>query len=195
MTGAPFRAASNWAWASLSSNSPSRGFGMTDHPILTPDLAVIIEEMKLHTDTATAVVLVSRVEDWLGAAIKAKMREDLSAKLKERLFQGYGPLSTFSAKIDFAYALSMVETDIYNDLRAIKDIRNKFAHSKEVVHFQSEELAPAIQKLTGWTKESKPIDLFMERCKECVEACKPFIKLAVLAEAVKNYKPPAVASE
>jgi DNA-binding MltR family transcriptional regulator len=161
---------------------------MADHPILTPDFAAIIQQMKLHTDTATAVVLASRAEDWLGEAIKTKMRDDLSAKLKERLFQGYGPLSTFSAKIDFAYALSIIEADIYNDFRAIKDIRNKFAHAQNVVHFQSAELAPLIQKLTGWTKDSSPIDLFMERCKECVESCKPSIKLGVLVKAVKEFK-------
>jgi DNA-binding MltR family transcriptional regulator len=161
---------------------------MTDHPILTPDFAALIQEMKLQTDTATAVVLASRVEDWLGAAILTKMRDDLSAKLRERLFRGYGPLSTFSAKIDFAYAFSIVETDIYNDLRAIKDIRNKFAHSNDVIHFQSPKLAPNIQKLTGWTKDSVPIDLFIDRCKACIEACEPTLELAEMVSAIKGYK-------
>ena len=167
---------------------------MTDHPILTPDFAAIIQEMKLQTDTATAVVLASRVEDWLGEALKTKMRDDLSAKLKERLFQGYGPLSTFSAKIDIAYAFSMVEPAIYNDLRAIKDIRNRFAHSKNVVHFQSAELVPYIQKLTGWKTDSDYTDLFIERCKECIEACKPSLERAALAAAVREFKSQPAAS-
>jgi DNA-binding MltR family transcriptional regulator len=153
------------------------------------DIAATIQDMKLHTDTAVAVVLVSRVEDWLSEAIKGNMRDDLSAKLRERLFQGYGPLSTFSAKIDFAYALSMVDADIYNDLRAVKDIRNKFAHTKDVIHFGSPEVAPIIQKLTGWKRDCDPIFLFIERCKECVEACKPSIERAALAKAVKEYSP------
>jgi hypothetical protein len=105
---------------------------MTEVPEPPPqfDYAETIRKIVLHTDTATAVVFASRVEDWLGAAIKTRMRVDLSSRLRERLFEGYGPLSTFSGKIDIGYALSMFEADIYNDLRAIKDIRNRFAHRK-----------------------------------------------------------------
>jgi hypothetical protein len=153
------------------------------------DITATIQEMSRHTDTAAAVVLVSRVEDWLGEAIKTKMRPDLSAKLRERLFAGYGPLSTFSARIDLAYALSMIDTEIYNDLRAIKDIRNKFAHAINVIHFASPELAPDIQKLTGWKRDCKPISLFVDRCKACIDACKPLIEHAALVQAVKDYKP------
>ena len=115
-----------------------------------------LREMALHTETATAVVLASRVEDWLAAAIETRMREPLSSRLKERLYHGYGPLNSFSAKIDIAYAFSLIDDEIYNDLRAIKDIRNVFAHSKAVLNFNSPELKPHIQKLTGWSAKRKP---------------------------------------
>jgi DNA-binding MltR family transcriptional regulator len=167
---------------------------MTDHPILTPDLAVIIQDMKLHTDTATAVVLASRVEDYLQAAIQTKMRDDLSSTLIEKLFKGYGPLNSFSGKIDVAYAFSMFGVDIYNDLRAIKDIRNKFAHSKNVIHFESGELAPLLQKLTGWTVQSIPIDLYLERCKSCIAAFEEHLALAVTLEVIKEFKSQHAAS-
>jgi DNA-binding MltR family transcriptional regulator len=138
------------------------------------------------TETAVAVVLASRVEDWLAATIKTKMRDDLSSKLVERLFKGYGPLSSFSGKIDMAYAFSIFGVETYNDLRAIKDIRNRFAHSKEVIDFLSDDLAPDIQKLTGWTPQSKPIDLFMKRCKACVEEFEKHIPSDAMMEALKT---------
>lgn len=53
----------------------------------------------------------------------------LSNNMAERIFDGYGPLSTFSAKIDVAFALDLIDADVHRDLRTIKDIRNCFAHT------------------------------------------------------------------
>jgi len=114
------------------------------------DLTATIREMSQRTDPSFAIIAASRVEDWLRASIQTRMRM-LSNKETERLFSGYGPLSTFSAMIDVAYAFSLFNADIRNDLRAIKDIRNAFAHARDPLHFASEKLAPLIQKLTGWT--------------------------------------------
>jgi hypothetical protein len=51
----------------------------------------------------------------------------LDKKLAGRLFKGYGPLSSFSAKIDLAYALKVTTLEIHNELHKIRDIRNAFA--------------------------------------------------------------------
>jgi DNA-binding MltR family transcriptional regulator len=168
---------------------------MADHPISTPEFAALIQEMKLQTDTASAVVLTSRVEDWLEAAIQTKMRDDLSSNLIQKLFRGYGPLSIFAAKIDVAYAFSMFGVETYNDLRAIKAIRNRFAHSKEVIHFLSDDLAPDIQKLTGWTLQSTPIDLFIERCKACVEEFEKHLSTAAMVKALMTIQAQRAADE
>jgi hypothetical protein len=63
----------------------------------------------------------------LRKAIESKMRP-LNSDLKSRLFDGYGPLSTLSAKIDLAHALSITTPEIYRELRKIQNLRNKFAH-------------------------------------------------------------------
>ena len=49
----------------------------------------------------TAAAILDRL---LQRAIKTKMRV-LSNKLSKRLFEDYGPLGTFAAKIDVAYAM------------------------------------------------------------------------------------------
>jgi DNA-binding MltR family transcriptional regulator len=104
------------------------------------------------------------------------MRSDLSSTLSDRLFKHYGPLKTFSGKIDIAYAFSIIDTETFGDLKAIKDIRNKFAHSTKIVQFSNPEVRPLIQKLSGWTAEAKQIDLFLDRCKACVDKFKPLVK-------------------
>jgi hypothetical protein len=161
---------------------------LDDIPIPEVDTVAWIYDMSRQTEPTYALVSASTVEDWVRHALIAKMRNDLSSKLSERLFEGYGPLSSFSGKIDIAYALNIFPTEIYNDLRAIKDIRNKFAHAKDYLHFNSVELAPDIQKLTGWSTGSNPQTLFIERVNACVEVCKKHLETAALVAAVRAYK-------
>jgi hypothetical protein len=127
------------------------------------------------------------LEDWVAAAIKTKMRH-LSKTLDARIFRGYGPLSTFSAKIDIGYALELFDDTICSDLRALKDIRNAFAHTTDLVFFRSKSVAPEFQKLSGWTKDRHPHELFRERVTACVEALKVPLKNKALINALLGYR-------
>jgi DNA-binding MltR family transcriptional regulator len=60
--------------------------------------------------------------------------------MKQRLFDGYGPLSSFSAKIDLSYALQILNKDQYDDLTVIRRIRTQFAHAMPLVNFDSPEI-------------------------------------------------------
>jgi hypothetical protein len=63
----------------------------------------------MHLQSNFAIVAGSVLEDMLAEALRVKMRDGLSARLKERLFSGYGPLSSFSGKIDIAFAFSYAQ--------------------------------------------------------------------------------------
>jgi DNA-binding MltR family transcriptional regulator len=152
------------------------------------DLSAYIQEKSRQSEPALALTTGAIIEDWLEEVIKSKMRV-LSSALNHRLFTGYGPLASFSAKIDIGYVLLLFEEDIYNDLRAIKDIRNKFAHSKDYLHFNSDELGEHIRKLSGWTREADPQALFMARAHACVEVFKPHLETNALIQALRAYKP------
>lgn len=143
-----------------------------------------------HLHANFAIVAGSVLEDLLGAALQAKMRDDLSANFKERLFNGYGPLSTFSGKIDIAFAFSYFDRAIYDDLRAIKDLRNKFAHASDFLNFSSPQLERDVQKLTGWTKGCDVDALFKERFSACATAIKNHLEVDALIKALGNYKKP-----
>ncbi len=148
-----------------------------------------------HLQPNFAIVAGSVLEDLIEAALKSKMRDDLSAGLKERLFSGYGPLSTFSGKIEIAFAFSYFDGQIYNDLRAIKDIRNKFAHATDFLNFSSPELERDAQKLTGWKKGCDVDALFKERFSACVNVIKEHLKKSDLINALRNYKRPDGSSD
>jgi DNA-binding MltR family transcriptional regulator len=142
----------------------------------------------MHLQSNFAIVAGSVLEDMLAEALRVKMRDGLSARLKERLFSGYGPLSSFSGKIDIAFAFSYFDNQIYGDLRAIKDIRNRFAHATNFLNFSSPELEPDAQKLTGWANGCDVDALFKERFSACASAIKEHLATGDLINTLKNYK-------
>jgi DNA-binding MltR family transcriptional regulator len=171
----------------LASSAGAENSAVTDPlpDLPEPDeISDVIKDLIQHTQTATAVSLASRMENWIEFLLKEEM-PNLSSRLTERLFTGYGPLSSFSGKIDISFALGLIPQETYADLRAIKDIRNCFAHSKEVLHFRRPELAPIIQKLNGWSKDKDPQTLFAERCAACVEQIKVSLEPAIRRRTAK----------
>jgi hypothetical protein len=88
---------------------------------------------------AIVVRLTSILEYDLERSIKRKFRS-LSREKRNRLFEGYGPLSTFAAKIDLAYALDITTDAIDTELNTMRRIRNKFAHSKERLSLDEEPI-------------------------------------------------------
>jgi DNA-binding MltR family transcriptional regulator len=158
---------------------------MADNP---DDLVGWVEELARNAETTVVITSVSILEDWVKAAIKTKTR-DLSSKLEERLFSGYGPLNSFAGKIDIAYAFNIIETDIYNDLRALKDIRNAFAHSMENLHLNSPQLEPLLQRLTGWKKGANARGIFNERLTACIQALKVPVDSHAVIDTLMKWKP------
>jgi DNA-binding MltR family transcriptional regulator len=160
-----------------------------DHAMPAPTAAELIQSLHRAAemaDMAYVIVAGTALEDFVELALTSRMRE-LSKSRNDRLFGAYGPLSTFSAKIDVAYALEIIDDDLLADFNAIRSIRNTFAHPQGVVHFGSPELKPELQKLSGWTCSADPRALFDERMNACIEALIKRIDAAILADALRNY--------
>jgi hypothetical protein len=90
-----------------------------------------IRAIHRETDRGAAIVSAAFLESRLELAIKETLRNHTlkkGATLFDRLFKGYGPLATFGAKIDLAFALEIATEDDYHDLHIIRDVRNDFAH-------------------------------------------------------------------
>ena len=98
------------------------------------------------TDAHHAIIWASILDNALELALLTKMHH-LSRDMKDRIFDGYGPLSTFAAKIDIAYALEIIPREFYDSLRIINKIRVRFAHSKHFLNFQNPEISAMIDSL------------------------------------------------
>lgn len=121
------------------SSAPFRQEPMISFPPDMPPDIVRFHRIRLEllsqSDRGAAVLGGAYADTVLGEALKSKLR-DLNLPNKEtlhkRLFRHYGPLSTFSARIDMAFALYLIGENTRHDLDIIRDIRNDFAHDLEV---------------------------------------------------------------
>lgn len=98
------------------------------------------------TDSHHSIIGASELDNALELILLAKMHR-LSRDIKDRIFDGCGPLSTFAAKIDIAYALKIIPQELYESLRKINKVRVKFAHSKTFLNFQDTEISAVIDSL------------------------------------------------
>ena len=84
----------------------------------------------------------------------------MTNKLAKRLFDNNGPLGTFSAKIDFARVLDLIDAQTYRNLHAIRGMRNVFAHAEEPVRFKSPEVVAKARKFPQWRDGASARTLF-----------------------------------
>lgn len=64
----------------------------------------------------------------------------MSETFASKIFTGYGPLASFSARIDVALAANLISRDDHHDLHKVRTIRNKAAHVGDEFSFASAEI-------------------------------------------------------
>lgn len=131
------------------------------------------------THAGVALAGAAIIEQGLERALRSRMRK-LSHAERGRLFEGYGPLSTFSAKIDVVFALALIDREIYDRLNVVRKVRNKFAHSVNTLSFASPEIAALLFNLQPSSEEQADLESFylsqlshIGSHLESVEAAKP----------------------
>ena len=95
----------------------------------------------------------------------------LSGEDSDRIFSGFGPLSSFSAKILMAYALGVINRRTRANLEHIKELRNAFAHASKPLSFRTLEVKAVAQLLLlpELTKRATPRMMFIFACLQAVE--------------------------
>jgi DNA-binding MltR family transcriptional regulator len=126
---------------------------------------------KFNKDCGHAILAAAQLDDLLQRLLLTTMPR-ISNVLAKNLFDR-GPLGTFSAKIDLARALGLIDVETRSDLRTIKAIRNAFAHTQSVVHFRSEHIVNDAKKFKHWRESASARKLFDEavgRCEVAINA-------------------------
>lgn len=92
---------------------------------LSADFAVALSN---ESDRGGILLGCSIVERYLTELIETILPED-NKKYKNKILNYPGPLSTFSGKIELAYAFRIIDKNIYSALNSLRKIRNEAAHS------------------------------------------------------------------
>ena len=103
-----------------------------------------------------AIIAGSLLEDFIAETIKIHLvHED---KAIEKLFTGFGPLATFSAKIEMAYLMGILSKQSRTLARTVKDVWNDFAHNMDPLTFNTQMIKNKCQRLL-YKKELKALYL------------------------------------
>ena len=89
-----------------------------------------LEELQGISERASAIVSGAMLEDILGHLLLNRLVDD-EGVAQDLLFNAYGPLGTFSARINMAYMLGLIGKQEQRELNLVKRIRNEFAHETD----------------------------------------------------------------
>ncbi|KFC68441.1 hypothetical protein FF80_01881 [Devosia sp. LC5] len=106
-----------------------------------------VDELNLPiSDRACAIVGGATVEGMLQRLVVGRLVHD--PKLTDSIFGSTQAFGAFATKIRLGWLTGCYSEDIYRDLLAIKDIRNKFAHDLQVTSFDDPYIANKTSGLT-----------------------------------------------
>jgi DNA-binding MltR family transcriptional regulator len=95
----------------------------------------IMAQYLSETDRSCAILICSHLDELMEKLLKARF---VSTKSKsDDIFEGYGPLSSFSAKIEIAHRLGLVSKRMRSDLQIVRKVRNHMAHGTDSGSFES----------------------------------------------------------
>lgn len=138
-------------------------FGVSE--IMDQSLKEVIQFRQLlnqETDRGCALMAAAYLEVSLEKLIKKYLVQD--SKLHKAIFssKGNGILSSFSSKIDIAFLLGLITSEVKRDLDLLRRIRNDFAHSPAQLTFESQSIKNRCEQLLndGVNPVGNPRDKF-----------------------------------
>ena len=117
----------------------------------------ITNEIKESNDRGCIILASSFIDELLRNILDEYLLKDV--KTDKEIFNGFGPLSSFSAKIKITYRLGLISKKEYSQLEIFKKIRNKFAHELKCKSFNDLDLKDSINSLLI-EKELIPITFY-----------------------------------
>lgn len=102
------------------------------------------------SDRDTALSCCAFLDDTLNAMFRTTLVDD-KEHIKKIMKSTEGPLGSFSARIDMAYALGWIGPKMRESLHGIRDIRNGFAHHYKLDRFDHPDFTEAFAALCANT--------------------------------------------
>jgi DNA-binding MltR family transcriptional regulator len=124
-------------------------------------------ELQRNTQASLVIVSMTQMDNAMSQLLRLAM-PNLSGNMRERLFHNQGPFSSLYSKIEVAFAMGLIDGENRRDLQALRDIRNGFAHSTSIVHFDDPHISDRFKKFSDYNPTVDREAMFLEKCKSCV---------------------------
>jgi DNA-binding MltR family transcriptional regulator len=149
---------------------------MTDIGTAITNLLTDIQRQSQMTHAGVVIASTAILDNLLEHALKRAMIP-LSTEFYGRLFGSFRPLQSFSSKIVMARALGIITKEVYEELEKIRQLRNAFAHSPDLLHFESKEIAPLFAALKrGDAATGRPAVVFLKYAKVVEQAIDSYLE-------------------
>ena len=111
---------------------------------------VLADTFDKESDRGCAIIGAEIASGRLESLLRSFFRSDAQSKKQvDTLFKGFGPLSTFSARIQMAYVMYLIPKIIRDRLEMMRKIRNHFAHSPTPASFVDTECRETLHILAN----------------------------------------------
>jgi DNA-binding MltR family transcriptional regulator len=120
---------------------------------LAKSVAAFRSSLSAETDRGCALMAASYLESQLEQLVKAHLVP--GSKVVSALFENSGPLGTFSARVDLAFALGLLDVNTHRELHLVRRIRNEFGHSYDPISFQTERIMNRCNELKRIPRDSE----------------------------------------
>jgi len=109
----------------------------------------LFEALSKESDRGVVLISASFLEEALEALLRARfsIRHPKSKSSINPLFDTFGPLYSFSAKVKICYATDLIGEWMYRDLEIVRNLRNNFAHSFGAAQFDLPEAVQLTERL------------------------------------------------
>lgn len=152
--------------------------------------ADILRILERQADAGNALVVAGLVDDCLQQLLLLAGRE-LSDKVAGNIFNG--PLKYLKPKIEIAYMFELIDDPVRNDLRAIADIRNAFAHTSKHLDFGSAHIVQLCRQLSRWQRGADHQECYRNTALDCVNIMKRTMDRFLYAKALREPPPVGLA--
>ena len=153
----------------------------------TDQLAALVADLGRYSHSSHVLTSGTALESTLVNAILTKMRRGLSHTMYQRLFTGNGPLTSFYAKIDVAFALGILDENGRADFHFVRDIRNMFAHPRERMDFDHKEIASLLLGLPKNRRTGDNLQTFNQLVTDCFTHLLPILRPQGLLDALVQF--------
>jgi DNA-binding MltR family transcriptional regulator len=117
---------------------------------------LVAESLVKESDRGCVILGASLLAEALETLIRSVSRntpDDIKTTI-DPLFQGYAPLSTFSARLQIAFALGILPKNLRDKIEIIRRMRNDFAHEWGPIDFNEPRFASRLQFIV---KQAEPV--------------------------------------